>query len=538
MTKSKTKNFSTSEENSRPKVSVILSSYNHEKYIAQAIQSVLDQTFTDFELLIYDDGSTDKSREIIKTFTDPRIKTFLYEENRGPRIASREATCAATGKYLAIHHSDDLWTPEKLEKQVEFLESHSEYAACFSQADFIDEDGNLQELDDKNFYKNIFNQPNRTRAEWLNYFFYNANCLCHPSLLIRHESYAKYKMSDIQGLWQLPDYFMWIRLCFNADFYIMSEKFVKFRLSRSRENMSATTYEKRVRVETEMVFVLQSFIDSFEDDKFFLEVFPESKKFVVEGKMNRRFAFAKICLESLNVPYSAALQIVGLTLLKNLLSSTETAEEIKQLYKYDEKNFLYDTGNYDIFNLKKKFPVLHTNIYFDAGNEYVDSEMLEKYIYVEDSGNFFAKLTYHSSKKIKAVRFDPDDNFTSIKLNFFKINGKIFQPTYHNATEISGDFYRFCTCDPQFIFKLEEENFQGQVAIEIGGTVENNHLKIIDETIADIFEKNSSLEEELKKAVAMNKDLHSLNQSLINSTSWKVTAPLRKIGKIAKSFNK
>ena len=97
MTKSKKKIFSVSEENSRPKVtsdldqkfiekksapkvSVILSSYNHEKYIAQAIQSVLDQTFTDFELLIYDDGSTDNSREVIKTFADPRIKTFLYEK--------------------------------------------------------------------------------------------------------------------------------------------------------------------------------------------------------------------------------------------------------------------------------------------------------------------------------------------------------------------------------------------------------------------------------------------------------------------------
>ena len=90
-----------------PKVSVILSSYNHANYIATAIESVLNQTFTDFELLICDDGSSDNSREIIKTFDDPRIKTFLYTENRGPRLASQECFAAAQGKYIAIHHSDD-----------------------------------------------------------------------------------------------------------------------------------------------------------------------------------------------------------------------------------------------------------------------------------------------------------------------------------------------------------------------------------------------------------------------------------------------
>ena len=217
---------------SAPKVSVILSSYNHEKYIAQAIQSVLNQTFTDFELLIFDDGSTDNSQEIIKSFSDDRIKLFLNEENRGPRIAGQECVKAARGKYIAVQHSDDLWTADKLEKQVAFLESHTEYAACFSQADFIDEDGNLQELDDKDFYKNVFNQPNRSRAEWLRYFFYNANCLCHPSLLINRVAYEKYNLLDFHGLWQLPDYFMWIRLCFHADFYIMPEKFVLFRLRR------------------------------------------------------------------------------------------------------------------------------------------------------------------------------------------------------------------------------------------------------------------------------------------------------------------
>ena len=232
----------------KPKVSVILSSYNHAAYISAAVESVLNQTFTDFELLIYDDGSIDDSREIIKTFDDPRIKTFLYEENRGPRLAAQECFAAAQGEYIAIHHSDDTWTLDKLEKQVAFLDGHKEYAACFTLADFIDEDGNLQTLDEGDFYATIFDKPNRSRAEWLNYFFYNANCLCHPSLLIRRDAYSKYNLYDIQGLWQLPDYAMWINLCFHANFYILHEKLVQFRLRlRQRDNMSASTFDKRIR---------------------------------------------------------------------------------------------------------------------------------------------------------------------------------------------------------------------------------------------------------------------------------------------------
>ncbi len=185
-------------ESKKPTVSVILSSYNHAAYIAAAIQSVLDQTFTDFELLIYDDGSTDKTHDVIKSFDDPRIKTFLYTENRGPRLASQECFVAAQGKYIAIHHSDDTWSADKLAKQVEFLDANEEYAACFTLAEFIDEDGNLQTLDEGDFYATIFDKPNRSRAEWLNYFFYNGNCLCHPSLLIRRDAYTKYSLYDVQ----------------------------------------------------------------------------------------------------------------------------------------------------------------------------------------------------------------------------------------------------------------------------------------------------------------------------------------------------
>ena len=147
-------------KNSAPKVTVILTSYNQAQYVAQAIQSVLNQTFTDFELFIVDDGSTDNSQEIIKTFTDPRIKFFLYRKNLGALKAIKEPINSANGKYIATQHSDDLWTADKLEKQVDFLEKNPDYAACFTQAEFIDETGNLYELPETHPYHNIFEQKN------------------------------------------------------------------------------------------------------------------------------------------------------------------------------------------------------------------------------------------------------------------------------------------------------------------------------------------------------------------------------------------
>ncbi|MBQ7198933.1 MAG: glycosyltransferase, partial [Selenomonadaceae bacterium] len=498
-----------------PKVSVILSSYNHANYIAAAIQSVLDQTFTDFELLIYDDGSIDGSRDVIKTFDDPRIKTFLYEENRGPRLAAQECFAAAKGTYIAIHHSDDTWSTDKLAKQVEFLDAHEEYAACFTLADFIDEDGNLQTLDEGDFYATVFDKPNRSRAEWLNYFFYNGNCLCHPSLLIRRESYAKFNMYDVQGLWQLPDYFMWINLCFHANFYIMHEKLVQFRLRlKQRDNMSASAFDKRIRGESEMYFVLDNFIKNFYDDKFFLEVFPDAKKFVVNGKINRNFAFAQICLENSDTPFSGTFQLIALNLLKKILSSTKSAAEVKALYNYDEKTFLRDTGNIDVFNLAQKLSLPHGILFFDYGEDFNNDAKVDKYIFVETSGNFYAKYFFNAAQPVKNIRFDPDDNFISIKLDAFTVNGKNLSVANTNAAEIVDGFYRFLTNDPQIYFNTDLYNLIGDLIIEVRGKFDKGYSKILNESIAQIQSDKIQLESENAQLENKNSSLASQNEHL------------------------
>ncbi|MBD1834962.1 glycosyltransferase family 2 protein [Cyanobacteria bacterium FACHB-472] len=124
----------------RKKVSVIIPVYGVEKYIAGTVQSVLDQTYKDFELLIIDDGSPDGSVEICQQFTDSRI-TILRQPNQGVCAARNTGIRHAKGEYLAFLDGDDLWLPEKLEKHIEHLESSPNVGLSFSRSAFIDEAG-------------------------------------------------------------------------------------------------------------------------------------------------------------------------------------------------------------------------------------------------------------------------------------------------------------------------------------------------------------------------------------------------------------
>ncbi len=127
-----------------PKLSVIFITYNHKDYVAKALRSVLAQeTDFDFEVVVGDDCSTDGTQEILKQIAgeDPRVKLYLREQNTGgrPTLNVYETTRRCTGEYLAYLEGDDYWTDtHKLQKQVSFLEEHSEYIAVTHSFDMVD----------------------------------------------------------------------------------------------------------------------------------------------------------------------------------------------------------------------------------------------------------------------------------------------------------------------------------------------------------------------------------------------------------------
>lgn len=126
-----------------PKVTVFIPVYNRELYVGEAIESILAQTFSDFEILLVDDGSTDHSVEKIRSFSDSRIRLICNEENLGIPKTRNRGVELARGQYMAMLDSDDRSFPERLEKQVAFLESHPGYAQVGSWCRMMDAQGRV-----------------------------------------------------------------------------------------------------------------------------------------------------------------------------------------------------------------------------------------------------------------------------------------------------------------------------------------------------------------------------------------------------------
>lgn len=123
-----------------PEISVIMPVYNGEKYLNDAIKSILNQTFNDFEFIIINDGSTDKTLEIIQSFADPRIK-LINQENKGIIHSLNKGISESRGKYIARMDADDISLPERLEKQYKFLENNPEYGIIGSTYFTMNQDG-------------------------------------------------------------------------------------------------------------------------------------------------------------------------------------------------------------------------------------------------------------------------------------------------------------------------------------------------------------------------------------------------------------
>lgn len=330
----------------RTKVSVILTSYNHAKYLREAIDSVLNQTFSDFELIIWDDASTDGSWQIITGYSDPRIKAFQNDvHKRAIWGMNKSISEIATGEYFAIHHSDDIWEPKKLEKQVTFLDSHPDTAAVFSNAFIIDENGSVFENRGHAYYK-LFDQPNRTRHDWLRHFFCYGNALCHPSVLIRKtdcEGGETYR----SGFGLLADLDLWVRLCLKHDIFILPDKLVRYRVRANQTNAS-TSPKTRIRRPFEFLQVLDNYkrIETPED---MARVFPISEKHIKLEGCDLGFALGMTALEL--KPYKVT-ELFGLNLLFEALNDPQRAQVIHDLYGFANKDFVPLTVKHDVFSVQ------------------------------------------------------------------------------------------------------------------------------------------------------------------------------------------
>lgn len=222
-----------------PTISVIMSVYNGEKYLSEAISSVLSQDFSDFEFIIIDDGSTDKSLEVIKSFDDSRIK-IVSRKNRGLIKSLNEGIALARGYYIARMDADDVCLPNRFSVQLKAF-SDSNIALVGSWATKIDDTG--KEI-------GVMNYPPREYKE-IKKFFIKHNPFIHSTVMIK-----KFIFKEV-GLYKdefkhAEDYELWSRVLKKFKAINITEPLIKYRLSNNgvtkKHNLFMRYQGVRVRI--------------------------------------------------------------------------------------------------------------------------------------------------------------------------------------------------------------------------------------------------------------------------------------------------
>lgn len=198
-------------------VSIIMPSYNTAQYIEESIQSVINQSYRDWELIIVDDNSTDDTDIVIKKYeNDNRIIYIKNEENLGAALTRNKAIRAAKGKYIAFLDSDDLWTSDKLSKQINFMQENN-YVFTYHNFEKIDEDSNPLNV--------LVTGPKVvTKRKMYNYGY--PGCL---TFIYDAEFYGLIQIEDIK---KNNDYAILLQLCKKANCYLLDETLAKYRIRK------------------------------------------------------------------------------------------------------------------------------------------------------------------------------------------------------------------------------------------------------------------------------------------------------------------
>ncbi len=211
-----------------PSVTVLMPVYNAQSHLRQAIDSILAQTYTDFEFLIINDCSTDSSREIITSYADPRIRLVDNERHLGLTVTLNRGLQLAEGDLIARQDADDLSHPRRLEKQARFLQNHPEVSLLGSQGRVIDQQGNyLGPLD---------RSQNHVSIRW--YLLFD-NSFIHTSVVFRRKVVWDELSGYDEAFSYCQDYDLWSKIVFDYSVSNLADRLVDYR-GHSSSQMSTT----------------------------------------------------------------------------------------------------------------------------------------------------------------------------------------------------------------------------------------------------------------------------------------------------------
>ena len=329
-------------------VSVIIPSYNHEKYIRECVLSVLNQTYKNLEVFVMDDNSTDDSPNVLKKIKDSRLKVFYSKKNEGTVRTINKLMNKCNGEYIAITGSDDVWVEDKIEKQVNYLNNNKDVGAVFSIAEIIDENNNIYE-DDDSFNHDIFKCYNVSSGQCMRIFFENGNHLCHSSSLIRSDVVKKIGLYNIVYR-QLHDFDYWVRLINQFKIYIMDEKLVRYRrFKNSKKNLSNNTCESMIRLVNENNEIINWMFENINDDVFidgFKDLFVNKNSHTFEELLCEKYFIL------LNYKFMGVVnKQLAFSLIFRYPNQDRLFSVLEKKFNYSLTHFYNDTGKtYDVFN--------------------------------------------------------------------------------------------------------------------------------------------------------------------------------------------
>lgn len=472
-----------------PKVAVYMSCYNHEAYVAEAVDSILNQTYKNLELYVVNDGSTDRTGYILEQYQDERMKYFDFEENTkfvGAANFLQDVIEVSDADYVASMASDDKWELDKLEKQIAFMQEHPEYPACFTWDKLIFSADRTEYKDNLDYS----HHPNRNRYDWISFFLNNGNVINANSMLMKKDVF--YEIGKVNEYYlQVGDYRAWIRLAERYPFYIMPEELTFYR--RHDTNLSNTSISAVARgcVETYRIF-RETYIP-MEKDTFRRSFYADTVYFECDTEEElwaEKFFVLLSCQAS---GYRSVAYQTAIDMYFDHCENKKFISVLEDKYYFFAKDFIQLTGDKNIAYSLNDFS-LNTILKLPQTENFLRAEILLRSI---DERKFdiysFTKYTYGVLYDLYEMtsRYEGGlTQFVKIKESVDKLREKRLGQNSRNVLLVIGEEKWSADCHIEtFLYEIQQREKAVSVSYSIA---------FIPQYEAGFAEKNDSCEKQIE----------------------------------------
>jgi len=218
-----------------PRVSVVMSVYNGERYLRDAVDSILGQTFADFEFIIVNDGSNDRTEEILTSYREERVK-LIVQQNQGLAKALNNAIRIAEGEFIARMDADDVSRSNRIERQVEFMQAHPECVCLGTNVTIMDEQG-----------ENLYTTDLPLNDSSIRVALMHQNPFVHGSVMYRKQTFSKVGGYHEEIKHYIEDDLLWLDFASQGEFGVLAEPLYCYRINPGSINMLTRAEKRRLR---------------------------------------------------------------------------------------------------------------------------------------------------------------------------------------------------------------------------------------------------------------------------------------------------